>query len=71
MLGGDNLREIDLRQSISNINYNDFNHRDRNNCRNNCKNHVKSLLCYCFGITVYLGSCALSFYAGHLYGIDQ
>jgi len=67
MLGEDNLRETDLRQSVSNINYDDFNHRNRN-C--NCRTHVKPLLCYCFGIAVYLGSCAFSFYAGHVYEID-
>ena len=66
MLGEDNLRETDLRQSVSNINYDDFNHYNHSNCRN-----MKPILCYCFGIVVYFGSCAFSFYAGHVYEIDH
>ena len=67
MLGESNLREVDLRESIA-----DINHRrvHKNKCSCNTR-PLRSLLCYCIGTTLYFSSCALSFYMGYLYEQDN
>jgi len=63
MLGENNLMEVDLRESIADINYKRVH---KNKCSCNTR-PLRSLLCYCVGATFYFSSCALSFYMGHLY----
>ena len=66
MLGENNLRETGVRKSVANIDYESFNSNSRSKCSCDPQS-VRHLLCYCFGITFYAGSCAASFYAGYSY----
>ena len=79
MLGENNLKEVDLRESIADINYKRV-HKNKcslcpcNPCQLPCLCNTPSLrpcICCCLITSFYLSSCALSFYMGHLYGQDH
>ena len=63
MLVENNLSETNIRRSVADVNYESFNNNTK--CCN--KSQLKPILCYCFGLLFYTGSCASSFYLGYLY----
>ena len=73
MLEEDNLRETGLRKSVADINYENLNSNHMCPCSLSqvlcfCNTpSLRPLLCYCFGLTFYAGSCVASFYAGYSY----